>query len=192
MLILILGLVLFLGLHLIRTVAPGVRTAMVARMGVGGWKVMHASVAVVSMIILIYGYAVAPVINVWFPPMGMHHLTVTLMLFATICLVAGLLPAGRIAVLTKHPMVLAIKIWALSHLLSNGDLRSIILFGAFLAWGVILRISMKRRQRAGEIVQRPFVSAKYDLYAVVLGIVVWAAITFKLHEMLIGVAPLAM
>jgi uncharacterized membrane protein len=192
MLILILGLVLFLGLHLIRTVAPGVRTAMVARMGVSGWKVMHASVAVVSMIILIYGYSVAPVINVWFPPMGMHHLTVTLMLFATICLVAGLLPAGRIVVLTKHPMVLAIKIWALSHLLSNGDLRSIILFGAFLAWGVILRISMKRRQRAGEIVQRPFVSAKYDLYAVVLGIVVWAAITFKLHEMLIGVAPLAM
>jgi uncharacterized membrane protein len=192
MTILILGLVLFLGLHLIRTVAPGVRTSMVARIGLNGWKVMHATFAVVSMIIVIYGYAVAPVINIWFPPMGMNHLTILLMLFATICLIAGLLPAGRIKVLTKHPMVLAIKIWALAHLLSNGDLRSIILFAAFLAWGVILRISMKRRLRAGEITLRPFVSSKYDLYAVVLGIAVWAAVTFKLHELLIGVSPLAM
>lgn len=192
MLILILGLVLFLGLHLIRTVLPGVRAAMVERLGLNGWKVVHATLAILSMMIIIYGYSIAPVVNVWFPPMGMNHLTITLMLIATICLVAGLLPAGRIVVLTKHPMVLAIKIWALSHLLSNGDERSIILFAAFLAWGVILRISMKRRLRAGEIVPKQFVSAKYDLYAVVLGIAVWAAITFKLHELLIGVAPLAM
>ncbi|MBB4952824.1 putative membrane protein [Agrobacterium vitis] len=192
MLLLIIGLILFLGLHMIRVVAPGLRASMVARLGLNGWKGLYSVAAVVSIVLVAYGYSVAPVINVWFPPMGMSHLTVTLMVFATICLVAGFLPAGHIVVKSKHPMVLSIKIWALSHLLSNGDLRSIILFAAFLAWGVILRIALKRRERAGEIAPRAFVSAKYDLYAVVLGLVVWAAITFKLHEMLIGVAPLAM
>lgn len=190
--ILILGLILFLGLHLIRVVAPGLRSAMVARLGPNGWKGLYSVAAILSLLLVVYGYSVAPVINVWFPPMGMNHLTVTLMVFATICLVAGFLPAGYIAVKSKHPMVLSIKIWALSHVLSNGDLRSIILFAAFLAWGVILRIALKRRERAGEVTLRPFVSAKYDLYAVVLGIAVWAALTFKLHEILIGVAPLAM
>ncbi len=192
MLLLIVGLILFLGLHLIRTFAPGFRAAMVARLGVVGWKVLHGVCAVMSVSLVAYGYHVAPVINVWFPPLGMNHLTVTLMLLATICIMAGLLPAGQIVAKTKHPMVLAIKIWALSHLLSNGDLRSIILFAAFLAWGVILRISYKRRDRAGETAPRAFVSVKYDLYAVILGVAVWAAITFKLHEILIGVAPLSM
>lgn len=190
--IFIIGLILFLGLHLIRVAAPGLRTAMVARFGVNGWKGLHSVFAILSLAILVYGYSVASVTNVWFPPVGMKHLTATLMVFATICLVAGFLPAGYIAVKTKHPMVLAIKIWALAHLLSNGSLRSIILFAAFLVWGVILRISLKRRERAGEIAHRSFVATKYDLYAVVLGVVVWAAITFKLHELLIGVAPLAM
>ena len=111
---------------------------------------------------------------------------------ALICLVASLLPAGHIATKTKHPMVLSVKIWALAHLLANGETSSVLLFAAFLAWGVILRISLKRRQRAGEIVLRPFVSAKYDLYAIVIGIVVWALIIWKLHEWLIGVSPLVM
>jgi uncharacterized membrane protein len=89
-------------------------------------------------------------------------------------------------------MVLSVKIWALAHLLANGETSSVLLFAAFLAWGVILRISLKRRQRAGEITLRPFVSAKYDLYAIVMGIVVWALIIWKLHEWLIGVSPLVM
>jgi uncharacterized membrane protein len=114
------------------------------------------------------------------------------MLIAVICLVASLLPAGHIAVKTKHPMVLSVKIWALSHLLANGETSSVLLFGAFLAWGVILRISLKRRQRAGDGALRPFVSAKYDFYSVIIGVVAWALITFKLHALLIGVSPLAM
>lgn len=192
MFLLIIGLILFLGLHLIRVVAPGLRAAMVARFGLNGWKGLYSVVALVAIALVAYGYSVAPVINVWFPPMGMNHLTVTLMLFATICIVAGFLPAGQIVAKTKHPMVLSIKIWAFAHLLSNGDLRSIVLFAAFLAWGVILRIALKRRERAGDVTVRPFAGVKYDLYAVVLGVVVWAAITFKLHELLIGVAPLSM
>jgi len=89
-------------------------------------------------------------------------------------------------------MVLSVKIWALAHLLSNGDGAAMLLFAAFLAWGVILRISLKRRERAGEISLRPFVSAKYDLYAIVIGIVVWGLIIWKLHEWIIGVSPLVM
>jgi uncharacterized membrane protein len=114
------------------------------------------------------------------------------MLVAMICLVASLLPAGRIATAVKHPMVLSVKIWALAHLIANGDSASVLLFTAFLAWGVILRISLKRRARAGEINVRPFVSAKYDLYAAVLGVVLWVLIIWKLHEWIIGVSPLAM
>ena len=89
-------------------------------------------------------------------------------------------------------MVLSVKIWAFAHLISNGDLASVLLFGSFLAWGVIARISLKRRQRAGEVVLRPFVSAKWDLAAVVLGLAVYGLFVWKLHEILIGVAPLPM
>lgn len=192
MTLLILGIILFLATHLIRVVAPGFRLTMIDRFGETGWRVINSVLSLVSLIVLIWGYATAPVINVWFPPMGLSHLTITLMLIATICLVAGFLPAGHIATKTKHPIVLSIKIWAAAHLIANGDLASILMFGALLAWGVVLRINYKRRLRAGDLVLRPFVSARFDAIAVVLGLVVWALVTFKLHELLIGVAPLPM
>jgi len=103
-----------------------------------------------------------------------------------------MLPAGHIATKSKHPMVLSIKIWAFSHLLANGDLASVLLFGSFLAWGVLIRIALKRRQRAGELVLRPFVSARNDILAVVIGAAVWLAFIWKLHELLIGVPPIVM
>lgn len=192
MTLLILGIILFVATHLIRVVAPGFRLSMIERFGDKGWRVINSVMSLVSLIVLIWGYATAPVINLWFPPMGMNHLTTTLMLFAMICLVAGFLPAGHIATKTKHPIVLSIKIWAAAHLLANGDLASVLLFASLLAWGVILRINYKRRVRAGELVLKPFVSARYDAIAVVGGIVLWAVILMWLHELLIGVAPLAM
>lgn len=192
MTVLIIGIVLFLGTHMIRVVAPGLRASMIAKLGEQGWKGAYSVMSVVSLIVLIYGWSIAPVIDLWYPPAGMAHLSVTLMLLAMICLVAGVIPAGHIAAKTKHPMVLSIKIWALAHLISNGDLRSVLLFASFLAWGVILRIVLKRRQKAGEVVLRPFVSSRYDLIAVVVGTLVWAAFIWKLHEWLIGVAPLPM
>lgn len=192
MTLLILGIILFLATHLIRVVAPGFRLSMTDRFGLMGWRVINSALSLLSLIVLIWGYATAPVINVWFPPMGMNHLTITLMLIAMICLVAGFLPAGHIATKTKHPIVLSIKIWAAAHLFANGDLASILLFGSLLAWGVVLRINYKRRQRAGDLELKPFVSARYDAIAVVIGLALWALITFKLHELLIGVAPLPM
>ncbi|MDK4711653.1 NnrU family protein [Rhizobium sp. CNPSo 4039] len=193
MALLILGIVLFLGLHLIRVMAPGLRSSLIARLGEGGWKGAYSIASIVALIILIYGFGQArDMTPIWTPPFWMSHITILLMLFALICLVASLLPAGHIAVRTKHPMVLSVKIWALAHLLSNGDGAAILLFAAFLAWGVILRISLKRRERAGEITLRPFVSAKYDVYAIVIGVIVWALIIWKLHAWIIGVSPLVM
>ncbi|MGY5807997.1 NnrU family protein [Rhizobium sp. LEGMi198b] len=191
--LLILGIILFLGIHLIRVVIPGFRRSMIASIGEGGWKISYSIASIVTLILLIYGFGQArDSTPIWSPPFWMSHITILLMLFALICLVASLLPAGHIAVRTKHPMVLSVKIWAFAHLLSNGDGAAMLLFAAFLAWGVIMRISLKRRERAGEISLRPFVSAKYDLYAVVIGIVVWGLIIWKLHEWIIGVSPLVM
>ncbi|OEC98352.1 MULTISPECIES: NnrU family protein [unclassified Rhizobium] len=193
MALLILGIVLFLGLHLVRVVAPGLRSSMIARLGEGGWKGAYSIASIVALVILIYGFGQArDMTPIWTPPFWMSHITILLMLFALICLVASLLPAGHIAVRTKHPMVLSVKIWALAHLLSNGDGAAILLFAAFLAWGVILRISLKRRERAGEITLRPFVSGKYDLYAIVIGVIIWALIIWKLHAWIIGVSPFVM
>ncbi len=192
MTVLILGIILFLCTHMIRIVAPGFRHAMVQKLGENGWKGVHGLAGIVSLVVLVLGWQQAPVVNLWFPPTGMTHLTLTLMLFAMISLVAGLLPAGHIATKAKHPMVLSVKIWALAHLLSNGDLASVLLFGSFLAWGVIMRIALKRRQRAGEVTLRPFVSAKWDFIAVLLGAVVYGLFVWKLHLLLFGVAPLPM
>ncbi|CAN7405991.1 NnrU family protein [Rhizobium sp. LjRoot258] len=194
MTLLIVGIIIFLGLHLIRVIAPGLRQSMIDSLGERGWKIAYSIVSILSLILLIYGFGQARQVTgmLYTPPVWMAHITLTLMLLAMICLVASLLPAGHIAVKTKHPMVLSVKIWAFSHLLANGETASVLLFGAFLAWGVILRIALKRRERAGELTLRPFVSAKYDLYAVIIGVVAWALIMFKLHELLIGVAPIVM
>ncbi|MDI7860801.1 NnrU family protein [Rhizobiaceae bacterium n13] len=194
MTLLIVGIILFLGIHLIRVVAPGFRTAMIERFGAGGWKAGYSIASIASLVVLIYGFGLARQATgiLYTPPAGLAHLALLLMVLSMICLVAGVLPAGHIAEKTKHPMVLSIKIWALAHLLANGETASVLLFASFLAWGVILRISLKRRERAGEIVRRPFVSARYDILSVVIGIVLYAAFLLRLHEWLIGVSPLPM
>lgn len=195
MILLAISLVLFLGLHLIRVVAPGFRQSMIERLGKPLWMGIHGVASILTLAFVAYAFAVArsqPIGMLYNPPAGMAHLTVTLMLIAVICFVAGFLPAGHIRTKTKHPIVLSVKIWALAHLLSNGEAYSVLLFVAFLAWGVILRISLKRRQRRGEITLPVFVSAKYDVYAIVIGVIVWALTIWRLHEWLIGVAPLPM
>ncbi|MBB2685402.1 UNVERIFIED_ORG: putative membrane protein [Rhizobium etli] len=194
MALLIVGIILFLGVHLVRVVAPGFRQSMIASLGEKGWRAAYSIASLATLILLIYGFGQARTVTgmLYKPPVWTAHVAITLMLIAMICLVASLLPAGHIATKTKHPMVLSVKIWALAHLLANGETSSVLLFAAFLAWGVILRISLKRRERAGEITLRPFVSTKYDLYGVFIGVVAWALIIWKLHEWLIGVSPLVM
>ena len=194
MLFLALCLALFLLTHLLKVAAPQFRARMIASMGEGPFKGVYSLVSLITLGLVIYAFGEARQETgmVWYPPVWTSHLAVTLMLPAMICLVASLIPAGYIAVKTKHPLILSVKIWALAHLLANGERSSILLFASFLAWGVVMRISLKRRERAGEKVVRDFVSGRYDLVAIVGGIVLWGAFILKLHEWLIGVQPIVL
>ncbi|WP_337269022.1 NnrU family protein [Oryzifoliimicrobium ureilyticus] len=194
MVVLIAGIVLFLLTHLVRVIAPAFRQKMLERLGDKGWRISYSIVSLLSLLLLIYGFGQARLQTgmLYYPPLWMSHIAILLMLPAMICLAASLLPAGNIAVKTKHPMVLSVKIWAVAHLLANGETASVLLFGAFLAWGVVLRISLKRRERAGEAVLPSFKGKQFDVYAVAVGALAWFLLLWKLHEWLIGVSPLAM
>lgn len=192
MALLVFGIVVFLGIHFVRSFAPGLRAAVIKRSGAGAWRAIHGIAAVVGLALIAIGFdqARATTGMLYTPPVFMAHIALALMLIASICLVAAFLPPGKIRVATKHPAILAIKIWALAHLIANGETASVLLFGAFLAWGVILRISMKKRWRAGEITYPAFVSYRYDLAAAVLGAVLYGVIVWRLHELVIGVSPI--
>lgn len=194
MALLVLGIVIFLGMHLLRVVAPGLRASVIERNGKSVWMGIYAAVSLIGLCLIIYGFGEARATTgmLYNPPTFLKHIALLLMLIAFICLAAGFLPAGRIAVALKHPQILSIKIWATAHLLANGETSSVILFGSFLAWGVIMRISMKRRQRAGEQVLPVFRSARYDLFAILIGVAAYLLFIWKLHEWLIGVAPIVM
>jgi uncharacterized membrane protein len=193
MTLLICSIILFLGLHSLRVFAPAWRERMIARMGIHSWRGLYSLLSIASLVLLIYAFgasrAVTPML--YTPPMFMSHITLTLMLVAMILLMASILPAGKIAVWVKHPMITSVKVWAFAHLLSNGELNSVLLFAGFLIWAVLVRISAKRRARAGEKVVRDFVSTQYDIAAVIGGVALYAVILLYLHEMLIGVSPLA-
>ncbi|MCG6857029.1 MAG: NnrU family protein [Salaquimonas sp.] len=191
MMLLIAGLIVFLGIHSIRMVAPAYREAMIARMGENPWKGIYSLISLAGLVLLIWGYAraqpLAPVLYV--APFGLVHLTITLMALSFISLVVSQLKPGRLKPLLKHPMLLAVKIWAFAHLLVNGDLASIILFGAFLAWAVWNRIAVKRRgapiPASGPVIN--------DVIAIAAGLVLWGLFIWKVHEWLIGVPiPLAL
>ncbi|TPW25916.1 NnrU family protein [Pararhizobium mangrovi] len=189
--IFVVGLVLLLGIHSERIVSPDFRRGFIAQRGEKAWKILYSVVAIVGFVLLVWGYGIArqraPVLYV--SNFNLVYVTAALMLIALIVLASYKLPAGRIKATLKHPMLVAVKIWALAHLLVNGDLASIVLFVSFLAWAVADRISEKKRWRAG-ITQNPvFVSYKYDAIAVVIGVVLYGLFTWKLHLWLIGVQP---
>lgn len=185
---LILGLVLFLGVHSVSIFAPAWRDAMAARLGLWPWKIVYALVSVAGFVLIIQGYAAArltPVV-LWVPPAPMRHVAATLMLPVFILLLATYLP-GRIKAAAKHPMLVATKLWAVSHLLANGMLADVVLFGAFLAWAVADRISLKRRP-VRALPAAP-ASKLNDVIAVVGGIALYGLFAMVLHARWIGVAP---
>ncbi|MFC0807027.1 NnrU family protein [Ensifer sp. P24N7] len=194
MAILVLGIIIFLGMHLVRVVAPGFRAGIIESRGKGTWMGLYTIVSLVGLCLIIYGFGQARGETgiLYDPPIFLRHIALLLMLVAFIVLAAGFLPAGRIAVALKHPQVLSIKIWALAHLLANGETSSVLLFGSFLAWAVILRISLKRRERAGEKVLPVFKSTRNDVLAVLIGLVAFVLFVWKLHELLIGVQPVVL
>ena len=192
--LLVFGVVVLLGVHLLRVVAPALRAALIARLGKPTFMVLYGLVSLVGLCLVVVGFGQARAVTglLYAPPVFLKHIALLLMLPAFICLAAGCLPAGRIAVKTRAPLVLAIKIWALAHLLANGETASVLLFGAFLAWGVIVRVSLKRRERAGEEVLPVFRSPRFDVMAIALGLLAYALFVLKLHELLIGISPIAM
>jgi len=194
MALLVLGIVIFLGMHLVRVAAPGLRASIIERNGKSAWMGIYTVISLVGLGLVIYGFGEARATTgmLYNPPVFLKHISLLLMLIAFICIAAGFLPAGRIAVAVKHPQILSIKIWALAHLLANGETSSVLLFASFLAWAVVMRISLKRRQRAGELVLPVFRSSSNDLLAVVIGTVAYLLFIWKLHEWLIGVVPIVM
>lgn len=188
MTLLIIGIVVFLGLHLLPTVS-GLREKLAGSLGETGYKALFSLLSVAGFVLLVYGFAKAPVVQVWSPPDWTRWVAVVLMLPAFVFLVAAYVP-GRIKAKVKHPFLVAIKTWALAHLIANGDLASIILFGSFLAYAVFDRITLKHRQPTSLIGVAGEGPPRNDVIAVVLGVVLYVVFLVWLHPLLIGTAPL--
>lgn len=192
MTLLILGLVLFLGSHSTRVFAETWRTKRIASMGEMPWKAVYSIVAIAGFVLIVYGYAetrTAPVV-LWNPPVWTRHLAALLTIPAFILLVAAYVPGNRIKARVGHPMVAGVKIWAFAHLIANGTLADLVLFGGFLAWAVVDYISARRRDRAAGRTYA-VAGAGRDVIVIVVGLAAWAAFAFWLHAALIGVRPFA-
>lgn len=190
MLLFIAGLVIFLGVHSIAIVAPAWRDAQLAQRGEAAWKGLYSVVSILGFALLIYGYGIArqaPVV-LYTPPAAMRHIALALMIPVFPLLLAAYLP-GRIQSAAKHPMLLAVKIWATAHLLANGTLVDVLLFGSFLAWAVLDRIAAKRRAVPRVVPGAP-PSALNDAIALIAGLALYVAFVMGVHLWLIGVSPL--
>jgi uncharacterized membrane protein len=185
--LLILALVVFLGIHLVPAMA-GIRESLVQRFGENSYKWLFSILSLATLAFVIWGYAQAPRIDVWSPPIWTRHVATLLMAVAMVVLMGAFFP-GRIKQTLKHPMLVAIKIWALAHLLANGDLASMLLFGSFMAYAVIDRIMQKGKPERVPVGAPA--SPHNDKIAVVVGLAVYFAIVFFLHKWVIGVPVLA-
>lgn len=187
---LILGLVLFLGVHSVRIVADDWRTQIRARVGEGAYKGVYSLLSLIGFGLIIWGFGVAreaPVL-LWVLPVGMRHAASLLTLIAFVFLAAAYVPRNGIKARFHHPMVLGVKAWALAHLMSTGTLAHVVLFGGFLAWAVLDFISARKRDRAAGTTY-PAGTLPATAMTVVVGAVAWAAFAMWLHGLLIGIRP---
>lgn len=186
---LILGLVVFLGVHSVRILAPDWRAHTIERVGEGAWKGAYSLLSIFGFVLIVWGYGQARAAGsmlVWAPPTGMRHAAALLTLLAFVLLAAAYVPRNHIQRAVGHPMVIGVALWALAHLLAVGWLHAIVLFGAFLAWAVADWLSTRQR---GSVMPAAPASAAMTGLTVVVGAVAWAAFAFWLHAALIGVAP---
>lgn len=185
--LLVLGLVLFLGIHVFTTLrAP--RAAVIGRLGEGPYKGLYSLVAAIGLVLIVWGfsrYRSEGYIQVWNPPFAIFHpIALVLLWFALVALTATYAPTGRIKSLLRHPMLVAVKAWALSHLLVNGDLGSLLLFGSLLVWAIYDRIAVKRRGDMGAVAVASF--GRNDAIVIVIGTLAFFVILW-LHDSIIGV-----
>ena len=191
MLLLILGLLLFLGMHSARLVAADIRASFIASNGPLAWKGIYALVSIVGFVLIIYGYGQARMSPtwLWISPVWTRHLAALLTIPAFILIVATYIPGSCIKARVGHPMLLGVKFWALAHLIANGSLADLLLFGGFLAWATALFVVSRKRDRAAGVSYgkgKPVM----DAVVVVVGLVAWAAFAFYLHGAWIGVKPM--
>lgn len=190
MLVLILGLLLFLGPHSVRIFADGWRSERIASMGEGRWKGLYSLVSIVGLVLIVWGYGIARGsvgTQLWVPPVWTRHLASPLTLVAFILVVAAYVPRSRLRAIIGHPMLLGAALWAAAHLLANGGLVDLVLFGAFFAWAAVDFVVSRRRDRAEGRERRGAWGA--DLTSIVAGTVAWYVFAIYLHGPLIGVRP---
>ncbi len=192
MFVLIIGLVLFLGVHSVRIFSDNWRTAQVMRYGERPWKLAYTLVSLVGFGLIIWGYGLArhdPLI-LWMPPVAMRHVAALLTAISFILIAAAYVPRNNFKARLHHPMVLGVKVWAFAHLLANGTLADLILFGSFLIWAACSFAAARKRDRLAEK-QYPTGTASATALTAIIGMVAWAIFAFWLHGPLIGVQPFA-
>jgi uncharacterized membrane protein len=191
MLVLVIGLILFIGLHSIRIVADGWRTRQIERIGANRWKAIYSVLAVVGLVLIIWGFGLArqqPVL-LYVPPLWLRHFNGLLVLIAFIFFAAARVPNNHLKAKFGHPQTLAVKIWSFGHLLATGMLHDVVLFAPFLVWSIALYATARGRDRRAGTVYPPG-TVRGDVMIVVIGAAVWALFAFWLHTLLIGVNPL--
>lgn len=188
--LLILGLVLFLGMHSVHMLAPGFRDRVVARIGLRPWKGLYSLVSIAGFVLIVIGFGMARMDShlLYAPPPWLKHLNALFTLIAFVLFAAAYVPRNHLKAKIGHPMLAGVKLWALGHLLAIGFERDVVLFGAFLVWAVADFAVSRRRDRAAGIVY-PAGTAVGDVLAVVIGVAAWAIFAFLLHSRLIGVSP---
>lgn len=193
MVVLIAGLLIFLGGHSVRIFAEGWRTGAIAKLGPMRWKGLYSLVSLVGFVLIVWGYGLArqePVVLWPAAPAAVRHISSLLTLIAFVLLAASQLPNNQIRGRLRHPMLLGVKVWAFAHLIANNTLADLVLFGAFLAWAALdFRAARQRDRREGTVY--PAGTLTGTLIALAVGIAAWAAFALGLHVMLIGVDPLA-
>jgi uncharacterized membrane protein len=190
MLVLVLGLILFIGLHSIRILADSWRTQQIEKMGLKRWKLIYSLLAIIGFVLICWGFGMArqhPVV-LYVPPTWLARLNALFMLIAFIFFAAARVPNNHIKAKFGHPQTLAVKIWSFGHLLAVGMLHDVVLFLPFLIWSIALYVVSRRRDRREGKVYPPG-TIKGDVLIVVIGLVVWALFAYWLHSLLIGVKP---
>jgi len=190
MTLLILGLILFLGVHSVRVFANDWRTAQIAQRGENAWKGIYSIASIAGFVLLVWGFGAArqqPVV-LWASPTWLRHVAALLMLLSFVLLAAAYVPRNGIKARLHHPMVLGVKVWALAHLLANHTLADLLLFGSFLLWAALDFRAARQRDRAGQV-HYPAGTLGGTLGAVVGGLVAWAVFAFWAHGWLFGVTP---
>ena len=190
MTILLLGLLLFLGCHSVRIFADDWRSEQIRAHGALKWKAIHALVSAAGLVLVVWGYGAARAepVDLWTPPTAMRHVAALLMLLAFVLLTASYVPGSRLKAKLRHPMVLGVKVWALAHLLSNGRLADVVLFGSFLVWAVLSFRAARQRDRAAGSLALSLHSGR-DVITAFVGIFAWIIFALWLHGPLIGVRP---